>query len=126
MLDSQDCLRQMMAIQGALGAQLVDFTTGLSVGSAGRMPNDDHRSAASGVVNMLHATLSSPAIATVGRPGRIDDIVVTADNGYHLIHLVAARPGARLALYVWLDRRVGNLAIAQRRLRNTTAELIAG
>jgi len=124
--DSEDCLRQIMAIRGALGANLVDFTSGVSVGSAGRMPNGDHQLTAAGVVGVVHSTLSTAAFASVGRPGHVDDIVVTAANGYHLIHFVVGRPDARVVLYVWLDRMLGNLAMTQRCLRSTTAELVAG
>ena len=125
-LDNEDCLRQVMAIRGALGATLVDYTSGLTVCSAGRAPSDSHQLTAAGVTGMVHATLGSPAFATLGQPGHIDDIVVTAGNGYHLVHFVAGRSDARLVLYVWLDRLLGNLAMTQRRLRSTTAELVAG
>ena len=125
-LDNEDCLRQVMAIRGALGAMLVDFTSGLTVCSAGRAPSDSHQLTAAGVTGMVHATLGSPAFATLGHPGRVDDIVVTAGNGYHLVHFVRGRSDTRLVLYVWLDRTIGNLAMTQRRLRSTTAELVAG
>ena len=125
-LDNEDCLRQVMAIRGALGATLVDYTSGLTVCSAGRAPSDSHQLTAAGVTGMVHATLGSPAFATLGQPGRVDDIVVTAGNGYHLVHFVAGRSDTRLVLYVWLDRLLGNLAMTQRRLRSTTAELVAG
>ena len=36
-----DCLRQAMAIPGAIGASVVDYTTGLALGWAGRAPTDD-------------------------------------------------------------------------------------
>lgn len=123
-LDSEDCLRQVMAIRGTLGATLVDYTSGLTVCSAGRAPSDDHQLTAAGVTGMVHATLGSTAFATVGWPGRIEDIVVTAGNGYHLVHFVAGRPDAGLVLYVWLDRLLGNLAMTQRSLRTTAAALV--
>ena len=126
LLDSEDCLRQVMAIQGALGATLVDYTSGCTVRSAGRVPGNAHDSAAAGVTDIVQATLTSAAVATVGRPGHIEDIVVTAGNGYHLVHFVTGRADARLVLYVWLDRMLGNLAMTQRRLRATVASLVAG
>ena len=36
-----DCLRQAMAIPGAIGASVVDYTTGLALAWAGRAPTDD-------------------------------------------------------------------------------------
>jgi hypothetical protein len=90
------------------------------------MPNGDAQLTAAGVVSVLHASLSNAAFASVGRPSTVDDIVVTAANGYHLVQFVPDRPNARVVLYVWLDRVLGNLAMTQRRLRATTAELVAG
>lgn len=124
--DTEGCLRQIMAIRGALGANLVDFTSGLSVGAAGRTPNEDHHVTAAGVSNVAHSTLSTAAFVSTGQMNHVDDIVVSAENGYHLIHFVGGRPHARMVLYVWLDRALGNLAMAQRHLRSTAAELVAG
>jgi hypothetical protein len=126
LLDSEGCLRQVMAIRGALGATLVDYTSGYTIRSAGRAPADDDDPVAAGITGIVQATLGSAAVASVGRPGHIEDIVVTAGNGYHLVHFVADRPDARLVLYVWLDRMLGNLAMTQRRLRTAVAELVAG
>jgi hypothetical protein len=125
-LDSEDDLQQVMAIRGALGATLVDYTSGLAVRSAGQVPSDDHVLGAAGVAGIVNATLSSAALATIGRPGHLDDIVVTAGNGYHLLHFVADRPGVRLVLYLWLDRVLGNLAMAKRQLSVAAADLVAG
>lgn len=125
-LDSEDCLRQVMAIRGARGATLVDYTTGLTVRCAGRMPGEDDGLAAAGITSMIRATVGGSAFASVGHPDSIDDIVVTAGNGYHLVHFVTGRPDSPLVLYLWLDRLDGNLAMTQRRLRATTAELVAG
>lgn len=125
-LDSEDCLRQVMAIRGARGATLVDYATGLTVRSAGQMPGHDHQLAAAGITRLVRAALGGTAFATVGQPDSIDDIVVTAGNGYHLVHFVAGRPDTPLVLYLWLDRLTGNLAMTQLRLRATTAELVTG
>jgi len=126
LLDNEDCLRQVMAIRGALGATLVDYTSGLTVCAAGRAPSDSHQLTAAGVTGMVQVTLGGPAFATPGLPGHLEDVVVTAGNGYHLVHFVRGRSDTRLVLYVWLDRSLGNLAMTQRRLRSTTAQLVAG
>jgi hypothetical protein len=126
LLDNEDCLRQVMAIRGVLGATLVDYTSGLTVCAAGRAPSDSHPLTAAGVTGIVRAGLGTAAFATPGRSGHIEDIVVTAGNGYHLVHFVRDGSDTRLVLYVWLDRLLGNLAMTQRRLRSTTAELVAG
>jgi hypothetical protein len=126
MLDSDDCLRQVMAIRGALGASLVEYTTGMTVRSTGRGPTGDPEFSAAGVASLIHATLDTAALATVGQPGRVEDIVLTAENGYHLVRFITGATDARLVLYVWLDRLLGNLAITQRVLRTVAEELVAG
>lgn len=125
MPDIQDCLHQVMAIRGALGASLIDFTNGLTVGSVGQGPGGDHRSTAGGTADMVTATVHSGAFAGPGRPGFIEDMVITAGNGYHLVHFVGTGYAARWVLYVWLDRMLGNLAITQRALRSISAALVA-
>jgi hypothetical protein len=124
-LDTEDCLRQVMAIRGAIGATLVDYTSGMTICSAGRAPSGSHQYAAAGLADMVHATMSSAAFASVGESDEVHDIVVTAGNGYHLVHFVAGQPDARMILYVWLDRLLGNLAMAQRGMRTTAADLVA-
>jgi hypothetical protein len=117
--DIGDYLRQVMANHGALGASLIDYPSGSTIGAIGRCPdgNDDHGAAAT--VQLISATIDTAALSTIGRPDRVEDIVVTADKSYHLVHLA----GGRFALYVWLDRRLGNLAMTQRSLRSFDATL---
>jgi hypothetical protein len=122
-LDSADCLRQVMAIQGVLGVSLIDYASGLTIGSAGREPSDDQRVTASGVTDVMTAALRATAFTETGAAGRIHDLVLTTANGYHLVFLVGGRPDAVLGIYVWLDRVHGNLAMAQRRIRTLTTEL---
>jgi hypothetical protein len=125
-LRSRDCLRQVMAIQGVIGASLVDYASGLVIDSTGREPSDSHEVTAAGVTNVVNAALGGATFAATAEPGRVDDIVMTAGNGYHLVYFVGARPDALLVLYVWLDRLTGNLAMAQRRVRSLTQEMVTG
>ena len=113
----EDCLRQVMAIQGALGVSLVDYPSGSTIGSAGRGPSGHDEFTAAGAARLIYATVDTAAFATVGRPDRVEDIVITAGNGYHLLHLMTNGFGGRLVLYNWLDQTQGNLAITQRALR---------
>ena len=126
MPEIEDCLRQVMAIRGVLGASMIDYTSGLVLASAGRCASDDHDVTAVGATKLVRATLDSGAFATLGRPSQVDDIVVTARNGYHLIHFLPTGIDARVMVYVWLDRMAGNLAMTQRSLKSITGELVAG
>jgi hypothetical protein len=114
-----------MAIHGAIGASVIDYPTGLTVGSLGRGPHGPDEATAAGAVRLVHATADTAAFATVGRPEHVEDIVITAGNGYHLVHLLANGFDGRLVLYVWLDRMLGNLAMTQRSLHSIGAQLSA-
>jgi hypothetical protein len=122
-LNIEDCLRQVMAIQGALGASLIDYPSGSTIGAAGRGPHDPDDRSAAGAAQLVHATVDTAAFATVGEPGHVEDIVITAGNGYHLVHLLSGTLGGRLVLYLWLDRMLGNLAMTQRSIRTISAQL---
>ncbi|WP_157546736.1 hypothetical protein [Hamadaea tsunoensis] len=115
MLDIDECLRQMMSIQGALGAGLIDFPSGSTVGAAGRGPGGSDLDGG-GAAQMVHAALQTAAFATVGRPERVEGVVITAGNGYHLLQTLDQGGSGRLVLYVWLDRMLGNLAVTQRHM----------
>ncbi|HEY2792289.1 MAG TPA: hypothetical protein VGJ28_08045 [Micromonosporaceae bacterium] len=112
-----------MTIRGVLGASLVDYQTGLTVNSVGRQPLDDDQVTAAGVGNVVSATIGDAPFASPGIARRLDDIVLTASNGYHLVYFVGSRHSL-LVLYVWLDRIVGNLAMTQRRIHSLTDGLV--
>jgi hypothetical protein len=132
--DLEDLLRQVMAIRGTLRAALIDHSSGMTVAAMGRggdggdagrelprwEPDGDP-----GPMNLIRATVNSPAFVAPATPGYIEDIVVTSANGYHLIHFVVTDFDARLVLYVWLDRLAGNLAMTQRLLHNMGSHLVA-
>ena len=44
----ENCLQEAMAIPGAIGASIVDYTTGYPVAATGAAPNEDHEAAAAG------------------------------------------------------------------------------
>jgi len=117
--DIGDCLQQVMANHGALGASLIDYPSGSTMGAIGRCPDGTGDHGATTTVQLISATIETAALTTIGRPDRVEDIVVTADQSYHLVHLA----GGRFAFYVWLDRRMGNLAMTQRTLRSFDAAL---
>jgi hypothetical protein len=132
--DFEDLLRQVMAIRGTLRAALIDHSSGMTVAALGRggdggdadrqqprwEPDGD-----TGPMDIIRATVSSPTFVAPATPGYVEDIVITSANGYHLIHFVVTAFDARLVLYVWLDRLVGNLAMTQRSLRNLGQHLVA-
>jgi hypothetical protein len=124
-----DCLKQVMTLPGTLRASLIDHSSGMTVAAAGRdgPAGDDHAAggADAGPMEIVRATVGGPAFVAPATPGYVEDIVITAANGYHLIHFVVPAFDARLVLYVWLDRLIGNLAMTQHSLHSIGRELVA-
>lgn len=114
--DIDGYLRRAMRLRGALGACLVDHPSGSSVRCTGRLD------AAGEVGALVNAVVLLAASATPGGPVRADNVVVTASNGYHLLRPLGI---GGLVLYIWLDRVVGNLAMAARYLDQIVAESAA-
>lgn len=112
-----DCLAQAMAIHGAIGASIIDHTTGFAVGAVGRAPTDDPDATWAGAAEIVSVAATGAPFASA-RPGdRVEDVIITTLDGYHLIQQVHTVFDSRLVLYLWLDRAQGNLAMARRQLR---------
>jgi hypothetical protein len=126
LVEIEECINQAIAVPGSLGASLIDYTTGSTICSAGRHANDDDDLTGSGTASVVRAVVHGPAFVLAGRPSRLDDIVITSSNGYHIIHFIPTRSDSRLVLYVWLDPVSGNLALAKRSLRTIARRLVAG
>lgn len=110
MANIQQTLNEIMALDGALGAALVDWQSGMTLGTAGTGLNVEL--AAAGSTNVVRAKLDVMKDLNLG--GTIEDILVTLHNQYHLIRLSEKDPN--LFLWVALDRKKGNLGLARHRL----------
>ena len=96
-------------IDGCLGAALVDFETGLCMGTLGS-PGFDLELAAAGNAEVVRA--KKKIRDKLGISDRIEDILISLTGQYHLIRMV----GTTMFFYVVLDRNRGNLAMARREL----------
>ncbi|MHB9857214.1 roadblock/LC7 domain-containing protein [Streptomyces sp. YIM S03343] len=111
----------MTAVEGALGAALVDFTSGMALGTLGGGKDLDLSVAAAGNTDVIRAKVRT--MEHLGLKGEIEDILITLGNQYHLIRLVSGRAGNGLFLYVVLDRGRSNLAMARHQLKRIESEL---
>jgi predicted regulator of Ras-like GTPase activity (Roadblock/LC7/MglB family) len=119
------CLQEAMAIPGAVGASIVDYTTGFPVATTGSAPNSDHEAAAAGTADVVQAANSRSLFVSAVPHDLLEDLIITTAGGYHLLRPVQTDFDSRLVLYVWLDRVHGNLAVARRRMQTLAAELVA-
>jgi hypothetical protein len=118
------CLQEAMTIPGAIGASIVDYTTGFPVATTGAAPNEDHEAAAIGTAEVVQAANSRSLFVSAVPHDLLEDLIITTTGGYHLLRLVQTEFDSRLVLYVWLDRFRGNLAVARRKMQRLADELV--
>ncbi len=120
MADIETALKDAMSIEGALGAALVDYGSGMTLGTAGGT-EINLQTAAAGNTDVVRAKLRT--LQLLGLPDQIEDILITLDSQYHLIRPISSRAGAGLFLYLTLNRSRANLALARHQLRQIEGNL---
>jgi hypothetical protein len=121
MASTDIALKEAMMIEGALGAALVDYNSGLALGTAGGGRELDLSAASAGNTDVVRAKMRT--MEMLGLDGAIEDILITLTGQYHIIRPLTSRTGAGLFLYLALDRQRANLAMARRRLLLIEQEL---
>jgi hypothetical protein len=115
-------LKEAMAIDGAVGACLVDWDSGMSLGSLGGGKYLDLDVAAAGNTEVVRAKMRT--MESLRLDDTIEDILITLSKQYHLIRLLKnSRNEQGLFLYLVLDRSKSNLALARHNLRRIEADL---
>ena len=115
-----ESLNDAMNIKGALGAALVDYTSGLTLGTAGGgQINLDV--AAAGNTEVVKAKMAVMKELNIG--GSIEDILITLDDQLHIIRLMDGKRGDGLFLYVALNKEQSNLAMARHQLSSIEKQL---
>lgn len=111
----------MTSIDGALGVALVDYTSGMALGTLGGSKDLDLNVAAAGNTDVIRAKVRT--MEHLGLKGDIVDMLITLGSQYHLIRPLTGRGGNGLFLYLVLDRGKSNLAMARHQLKRIEAEL---
>ncbi|MGW3108997.1 hypothetical protein [Streptomyces sp. NPDC001100] len=115
-------LKEMMAgIEGAMGAAVVDYTSGMALGTLGGSKTLDLTVAAAGNTDVIRAKVRT--MEQLGLKGQIEDILITLDSQYHLIRLITGRDGNGLFLYLVLDKARSNLAMARHQLKRVEGQI---
>jgi hypothetical protein len=191
-----ECLLEAMLVPGARGASIVDWVSGLALGTIGDAPGDDHESAAAESAELSRVATEYAAFALLtpvpvaggpghagrsGTPGAVvpgqgpahgpapgprpgtgqgaghggaggvsvggagetradaairpaakddgplvEDLIVTTRTCYHLMRFVGTGVEGSVFLHLWLDREVGNLALARRQMQLLAERLVLG
>jgi hypothetical protein len=115
-------LKEAMNIDGAVGACLVDWESGMSLGAAGGGKYLDLDVAAAGNTEVIRAKMRT--MESLRLDDSIEDILITLTKQYHLIRLLrSARNEQGLFLYLVLDRTRANLALARHSLKRIETEV---
>ena len=117
MANLNDSLNDLMSLDGAMCAAVVDYNSGMMLASAGS--GVDMELAAAGNTEVVRAKLKP--MKALGLNDPIDDILTTLGKQYHII-----RPSQRLSgsfVYYVLDNARSNLALARRKVADVEGKM---
>ena len=121
-MNIETALKEAMAIEGAIGAALVDWESGMPLGTLGGGKYLDLELAAAGNTEVVKAKMRT--LESLRLTDEVEDILITLTGQYHLIRLLKKTSGAPvLFMYLALDRPKANLALARHHLKRIEGEI---
>jgi hypothetical protein len=105
-------LDELMTMDGAMCAAVVDATSGMMLGAVGG--GVDMEVAAAGNTEVVRSKLKT--MRALGLNDTIDDILITLGKQYHIIRPCTNKEGA--FVYYVLDKGRSNLALARRKAQD--------
>ena len=109
MASIKQTLEDVLTIDGAMCAAVVDAGSGMILGSVGS--GVDLEIAAAGNTEVVRAKIKT--MRALGLNDVIEDMLITLGKQYHIIRPSVGKEG--LFLYVVLDKQRANLALARRK-----------
>ncbi|NQX10568.1 hypothetical protein HQQ80_02890 [Microbacteriaceae bacterium VKM Ac-2855] len=113
-----EALQELLAIEGATGAAIVDYASGMALAQGGN-PAFDLGVAAAGNSNVVRAKLAT--MKDLAITDEIDDVLITLSSQYHLINVLNTPNASGLFIYLVLNRAGANLALARHKLKTVAA-----
>ena len=116
MANLNESLQDLMTLDGAMCAAVVDYNSGMLLGSIGS--GVDLELAAAGNTEVVRAKMKT--MKSLGLNDSIEDILITLGKQYHIL-----RPAEKINgifIYYVLDRNRANLAMARRKVQDLEAQ----
>jgi len=110
-------LDEIMTIDGAMCAAVVDSASGMILGSVGS--GVDIEIAAAGNTEVVRAKLKT--MRSLGLNDVIEDMLITLGKHYHIIRPSASKEG--VFIYVVLDKQRANLALGRRKTQDADKQM---
>jgi hypothetical protein len=107
----------LLTLDGAMCAAIVDSGSGMILGSGGS--GVDLEIAAAGNTEVMRSKLKT--MNALGLNDEIDDILITLGKQYHIIRPSKVKDGT--FIYYVLDKARSNLALARRKAQDVDAKL---
>ncbi len=111
-------LEEILTVDGAMCAAVVDSTSGMMLGSIGT--GVDLEVAAAGNTEVVRAKMK--VARALGLNDTIEDILITLGKQYHIIRPSSRKEG--VFIYVVLDKGRSNLAMARRKVQDVDKEMM--
>ena len=108
-LSVKEALNELMDIDGAVGAAVVDYENGMTLGTAGGR-NLDMELAGAGNTEVVRS--ERKIIRDLGLDGDIEDLLISLETSYHLIRMCQNHED--VFIYLVIDRDQGNLGLSRR------------
>ena len=93
----------------------------MALGTLGGSKDLDLTVAAAGNTDVIRA--KTRTMEHLGIKGEIEDILITLSSQYHILRPLKGRGGNGLFLYLVLDKKKSNLAMARHQLKSVETQL---
>lgn len=114
----EEAIQDLLGLNGALAASLVDWKSGMVLVS-GSNSKFDIELASAGNAEVIKAKMAT--MKSLGLHGGIEDILITLEEQFHIIRVLSKN--SDLFLYVALDNKKSNLALARLALKQAEKKL---
>jgi hypothetical protein len=116
----KEVLAGLHEVEGFIAVAVGHAESGMAMGTLGGNDDIDPELAVAANADVIKAKLR--AMRALKIDGRIEDILVTLDDQYHLIRVLERNPN--VFIYLILDRKRSNLAMARFKLSQAEDQLV--